>query len=96
MAQTTYHVTLSSNGRYSVDVTSDDPGEMASALEWAETICSRLASPDQPVEKESDEAPICPVHGTPMVKQNGKYGSFWSCHQRNPDGSFCTHRPKTE
>jgi len=29
-----------------------------------------------------------------MVKQRGKYGTFWSCHERNADGSFCSYKPE--
>lgn len=39
------------------------------------------------------EAPICQVHQLPMVKVRGRRGAFWSCHQRLPDGQFCSYRP---
>lgn len=44
-------------------------------------------------------APICGIHGVPMVwktgvsKKTGKPYAFWSCSQRNADGSFCTFKP---
>lgn len=38
-------------------------------------------------------APICEVHNTPMVWQQGRKGYFWSCHQRNTDGSWCSYKP---
>jgi hypothetical protein len=37
--------------------------------------------------------PVCPVHGKPMWHQQGKHGWFWSCHQRDEDGSYCSYRP---
>jgi len=54
---------------------------------------SRLGKRIEPV-KAAEEAvsPRCPVHGTPMRKVQGKYGSFWSCHQRNPDGNQCQEK----
>jgi hypothetical protein len=35
-------------------------------------------------------APVCPVHQTPMAYRQGKRGPFWSCHERMPDGQWCT------
>jgi hypothetical protein len=29
------------------------------------------------------------VHKTPMVYRQGRYGAFWSCTRRMPDGSWC-------
>jgi hypothetical protein len=40
-------------------------------------------------------APVCPVHGCSMVwregtsKKSGKAYAFWSCKQKNADGSWC-------
>jgi hypothetical protein len=39
--------------------------------------------------------PSCGVHKIPMVRVNGKYGAFWSCRQRNEDGSYCKFKPNT-
>lgn len=36
------------------------------------------------------EAPRCPMHDRPMVYQEGKFGAFWSCHVRKPDGRWCS------
>lgn len=33
--------------------------------------------------------PSCPVHQKAMVYKHGRYGDFWSCHQRKPDGRWC-------
>jgi hypothetical protein len=35
------------------------------------------------------EVPRCPVHKTPMCYRQGRYGAFWSCPRRMPDGSWC-------
>ena len=35
------------------------------------------------------EAPLCPVHKTPMAFRHGRYGAFWSCPRRLADGSWC-------
>lgn len=38
--------------------------------------------------------PICAVHNTLMVSVQGKKGPFWSCHQKNSNGSWCNYRPQ--
>lgn len=35
------------------------------------------------------EAPLCPVHKTPMRYRQGRYGAFWSCPTRLDDGNWC-------
>ena len=35
------------------------------------------------------EAPKCPMHDKPMVFREGKFGAFWTCHVRKPDGKWC-------
>jgi hypothetical protein len=43
---------------------------------------------------ERTEAPLCRVHRTPMVWQQGRKGYFWSCHQRMADGqTWCSYKP---
>lgn len=39
---------------------------------------------------EDNHAPRCPVHGTAMVRRRGRFGDFWSCPTRKPDGMWCT------
>lgn len=47
-------------------------------------------------------APMCGVHNVPMVfkgpgisRSTGRsYPGFWSCGEKNPDGSYCNFRPK--
>ena len=36
------------------------------------------------------KAPVCPVHGQPMVYREGRYGPFWSCRARMTNGAWCT------
>jgi hypothetical protein len=38
-------------------------------------------------------APLCGVHEISMVLMHGRRGDFWSCHEKNPDGSWCSYRP---
>src|SRR5215210_3569101 len=100
MSKVIYEVTLSPNGQHSVTVKSDDPFSLKDALPLAKKIQEKLlevtpspapkAQPvSQPQQLQQEEAPICGVHSAPMVSMSGKNGSFWSCHKRNPDGSWC-------
>lgn len=41
-----------------------------------------------------ESAPVCEFHQVPMTWQDSAYGRFWSCHRRNPDGSWCSYRPQ--
>lgn len=34
------------------------------------------------------EYKLCPGHGVPMTKKNGKRGPFWSCNGKNANGDF--------
>ena len=49
---------------------------------------------DQVKEQQEEETPICAIHHVPMARVKGKYGYFWSCHERNADGSFCSYKPE--
>ena len=49
------------------------------------------ANGQTPAAKESAPAvPHCPEHQTPLKYRKGRFGSFWSCPTRQPDGSWCT------
>jgi hypothetical protein len=37
------------------------------------------------------DARVCPDHGRPLAYRNGRYGAFWSCPTRQPDGSWCPY-----
>ena len=54
-------------------------------------------------QAQAVSAPVCGVHGTVMVlkpagtSKNGRaYPAFWSCPNKNADGSFCQYRPPKE
>ena len=102
MTGTTYQITLSTGGKVAVTVTAEDPAEMKASLAWAELAYKHLVdnnhgqqeNQNQVQEQPEEETPICAVHQVPMVKQRGKYGAFWSCHERNADGSFCSYKPE--
>ena len=36
------------------------------------------------------DAPLCPVHKEPMHMREGKFGGFWSCSHKQPNGKWCT------
>jgi hypothetical protein len=35
--------------------------------------------------------PCCPEHTKPLKQRKGRYGDFWSCPTRQPDGSWCSY-----
>jgi hypothetical protein len=45
---------------------------------------------------EAGPAPVCAIHKTPMQKVQGKKGSFWSCHTKLDDGSWCPYKPPSD
>jgi hypothetical protein len=99
MARTTYHVTLSLNGDHRVSVTSDDPTELSESVAWAKGIVLKLeayAREHAEEEQVEEEPPTCEVHQLPMVKVQGRTGEFWSCHERMPDGSWCSYKPPAQ
>jgi len=103
MTGTTYQITLSTGGKVAVTVTAEDPAEMKASLAWAQLAYKHLVDDqgkkedqvkeDQIQEQPEEEVPICVVHNVPMARVKGRYGYFWSCHERNADGSFCSYKP---
>ncbi len=95
--RTTYQVMMSTDGHHRVTVTIEDPGGTDAALAWAKATYSRLLKANGQAEllqEESLEAPECAVHFSPMERMQGRLGPFWSCHQKNRDGSWCSYKPK--
>ena len=102
MANTTYQIILSTDGKHTVIVTTEDGAQAIAAREWAEVAYDHLIErygykgEHRPVSQgEAIEAPICAVHQKAMVQQQGRRGAFWSCHEKNADGSWCTYKPPT-
>ena len=102
MAQTTYQVILSTDGKHTVIVQSDSPTDMKVAGAWArsvyDSLVERYGLKHEQYQRngESNPVPTCEVHGLPMTQVNGRKGPFWSCHQKNPDGTWCSYRPKDQ
>lgn len=93
-----YQVTMSTDGNHKVTVTIEDPAGTDAALAWAKaTHAKLLRTDDQPESSRDDvdEAPECQVHRLPMTRVQGRMGPFWSCHNKNQDGSWCNYKPKT-
>ncbi len=97
----TYQVTLASDGKHAVVISGDDPQEVTDALAWARETYGDLtgplgpeSGPDLSADDLGDTPPTCAVHAVPMVKQRGRLGYFWSCHQKNGDGNWCSYKPE--
>lgn len=57
---------------------------------------SAMAAPplsDGTDQIDEAEPPLCGVHQTSMTRMRHRGKFFWSCHKKNPDGTFCTYRP---
>lgn len=108
MAQTTYQVILSSDGKNTVLVTSDDPAAIKVASGWAQATYDRLVSryglKHEQYQRNSQQgngqqqgeevAPVCAIHQVALAKVQGKRGEFWSCHEKDEKGEWCAYRPK--
>ena len=103
MANITYQVTLSSDGKPVVSVTSDDPQAAREAIPWlAQTYATLLRdakavpTPAATLVKQqaTEEPPVCAVHQVPMARVQGRKGPFWSCHEKMPDGAWCSFKPR--
>ena len=101
MATITYQLTLASDGKPVVSVTADDPTAARDAIPWlAQTYATLLkdakAVPTAAttiVERQAAAPPpTCAVHQVPLIRVSGRKGLFWSCHEKMPDGSWCTSR----
>ncbi len=106
MSQTTYSVFMSTDGKHTVSVATDDPVKAKESFGWVKATYDRLVQiygtkadlyqKANGSRTKGAEAPTCAVHHVPMAKVEGKAGPFWSCHQKNPDGSWCSVKPKGE
>lgn len=97
MSNVKYSIQLSADHAPVVTVETDDPTAAKKAIKCAKGVLF-FAIEDHQIEGEADdsevaEVPVCPTHGVAMVRQHGRRGEFWSCHRRNPDGSWCSYRP---
>ncbi len=94
MANTIYEVILSASGVPAVSVRSSDPEAVKESIAWARETLAHVQAPSKS-ELRKEEVPVCAVHKLPMTKVNGKRGEFWSCHQKDANGRWCSYRPIT-
>jgi hypothetical protein len=101
MANITYQVTLATDGRPQVSVTADNPTAARDAIPWVAQTYATLLKDAKAIptpattllrQQAEDEPPVCAVHQVPMVRVQSRKGPFWSCHQKAPDGSWCSYR----
>ena len=90
-----------------VVVRSDDVDEWYQLIEDARGVLPTVGFPNDsgatatPIEKTQEESPMCGIHKIPMTlkpagvsKVGRPYPAFYSCGQRNPDGSYCNFKLK--
>jgi hypothetical protein len=110
MKDISYEVSVLVNGRHSVKIESDDPTITSRALDWLTQTFhvppaprradapTTTAVPQPPLQMSAPQpataAPICGIHHKPMKLMNGRRGEFWSCHEKMPDGGWCTFKPR--
>ncbi len=93
MGKTTYLVIAKMAGNFAMVGQTKDPSETV------EQVIQRAASKPESMLPEADpesqplRAPVCAVHQLPMTLMHSRRGPFWSCHQRNDDGSWCSYKP---
>ena len=64
-----------------------------------ETSPIALPGPEAKESGKENPNPICPIHNKPMAWREGmssktnQHYAFWTCTERNTDGSFCKYRP---
>ena len=106
MSQVKYRITLSIDGNHSVSVSGDDPATVKDGLAWARGIYLKLkersesngsapvsaAEPAGAAPAASPTPPACPLHLKLTTLVNGKRGPFWSCHEKSPDGRWCSYK----
>ena len=102
MASITYQITITSDGKPMVTVTSDDPQATRDAIPWLAQTYATLLKDAKAVPRpgttsvqaqQTEEPPVCTVHQVPMARVQGRKGPFWSCHEKLPDGNWCSFKP---
>ncbi len=98
----TFQIILSTDGKHTVMATTDQKELTDQALTWATATYDELLKrygrkcdqrPKVGGDANGATAPVCKVHQVPLVEVQGRHGLFWSCHERNEDGSFCAYKP---
>ena len=104
MASITYQITITSDGKPAVTVTSDDPQATRNAIPWLAQTYAMLLKDAKAVPQpattlvktqQAADPPICALHQVPMVRVQGRTGPFWSCHEKMPNGSWCSFKPRS-
>src|SRR4051794_41736613 len=100
MATITYQVTLASDGKPAVSVTSDDPAAAREAIPWVAQTYATLLKDARAIPRPAttvveqqvrEKPPSCAVHQPPMTRMSGRKRPFWSCHAKLPGGRWCAY-----
>lgn len=87
-----------------VVVRTDSYDEFIESIKLAKGVLPQVAFPNDsgPIATAPEKAqvanPVCGIHQaqatwkTGVSKKTGKPYAFWSCSERNADGSFCTFK----
>lgn len=97
MNKMSYQIHLSSDGTHKVIVTFEVPEDARDAIARARVIAAQLTAKDsvQPATallQEHETPPECPIHQRTLDwVAKGRGGPFWSCHERDDEGTWCTY-----
>ena len=95
---------LSSDGKHTVHVSADTPDKLIEMLPQAKLVYEAVVRAyggkghgQKPTNGKANgngrtesEAPVCPVHKTPMAYRHGRFGAFWSCPIKDENGIWCS------
>jgi hypothetical protein len=96
---------LSSDGKHTVHAAADTPEQLLPLLPQARTIYEQVVAQfgtkpqmwqgangqSKPEGPGQSNAPECPEHGRKMIFRRSRFGGFWSCPTRTPDGQWCRY-----
>ena len=54
---------------------------------------SKASQGDAANSVQTEPAPVCAIHKTPMTRRSKDGRSWWSCSHKLDDGSYCPYRP---
>jgi hypothetical protein len=97
MSQVRYQITLSVDGNHTVSVSGDDKEALKEGLVWAKGVYDKLAATKtSAASAQPQDSQMCAIHHSPMKWMVTGNGSFWSCHKKLDDGSYCPYKPPKE
>ena len=94
MSRVKYTIANTDGRAPTVTLEGEEGEQLQQFVKWVRDGMLILTGKTPTVEQDEGQVvPMCAIHHVAMVWQRGRRGFFWSCHQKNADGSFCSYRP---